>query len=1007
MTSTPGPPRPASHDAVVAALQHMVRSRDLAALPETTDALARIVETIPPNDAQRSAVVNNLGNAMHLWFEANGHAADLEEAVRYYREALDSARRNDPERPLYWSNLSLALFKQGRRGQDRELADEAVAAARQAADLAPRGSALRVTALRQLADALRLRANLGGAGLEEAVDVLREAAFDAPPDLPDRPALLLGVGTKLVDTFGRDSDVEKLDAAVQLLNEAAEALPAGRESRLALCRLGVALRLRFDENGDSDDLRWAVDVLCHAARDARRGEEILATLLFNLAGAAAEHFDCTTDRSALDQAVEVFGRSVDRVRADDRRLASVLLSGGELFRRWFSITRDGRTLDTAVDFADRAVSCGHAPTEDRCCALRTLVAGLLCRFDHAGSADDLVRAAAALDELDGLAPADGPVRLGCWMQRGQLAVRQHEQSRAKAALNTAITTYKRVLAAMPEEDPERAAVSIELANALQRQSKQSRRRSYRLSYSVLRAAAELRTAPSATRLRAASMAGYLAAETSRWEDAATMFKAAMALLPLVTRFGPAPDAAQQYELTTLVADMVACTVHDGTPKQAVELLEHARNLLLAQALGTGDEQAALVGEFPALAADLQRVRRLLDYLPDNLLGAAVRRKPVRRKRQLAERWESLVADVRRRPGFDQYLKPTAFDQLSAVAAEGPVVLVNVSAYGSHALLVTAGEAVGLMLPSLDVPSTAKHTRLLLEASSAADVREVLDWVWRSVAEPVLHVLSYYYVTAYGRVPAEHERWPRIWWCPTGQAAFLPLHAAGADVLPGTGRSVLERAVPSYTATLRSLLDARRAEFPAEPGPEHHEPLVVLGERATAHAEAHLLTQRWPEAKVLELTESTRTAVLTALTGPGPVHFACHGTQKAHDCSTSRLSGADGSSLPIAELARLRTSVGFAYVSANEVTLDQGIPPDSITQLLPLLHHTGGFQHVIGPLWPVNTDTTIVDALYTDLADEGPLNPANAAVALHRTVRAMRQLHPHDPRLWAAHIHVGP
>jgi tetratricopeptide (TPR) repeat protein len=1004
MTSSPGPARPASHVAVIAALQHMVRSRDLAALPETTEALSRIVEAIPPNDPQRAAAVNNLGNAMHLWFEANGQAADLDEAVRYYREALDSARRNDPQRPLYWSNLGLALVKKGRRGRHPELVDEAVAAARQAAELAPRSSELRVTALRQLSDALRLRAELGGAGLEEAVAALREAAADAPLDLPDRPALLLRVGTTLVASFGRDGDVEKLDAAVQLLYEAAEALTAGRESRLALCRLGVALRLRFDEDGDPEDLRYAVDVLCRAAGDAPRREGILATLLFHLAGAAAEHFDCTTDRSALDQAVEVFDRLVDRLRADDRQLASVLLCGGELLRRRFSVTRDGRNLDAAVDFAERAASCGNAPTEDRCCALRTLVACLLRRFDHVGSADDLARAAAALDELDGLAPADGPVRLGCRMQRGQLALREHEQSRTKAALNTAITTYQRVLAAMPEEDPERAAVSIELANALQRQSKQNRRRSYRLSYTVLRAAAELRTAPATTRLRAATMAGYLAAETSRWEDAATMFKAAMALLPLVTRFGPAPDAAQQYELTTLVSDMVACAVHDGTPKQAVELLEHGRNLLLAQALGTGDEQAALVGEFPALAANLRRVRQLLDYLPDNLLGAAVRRKPLHRQRQLAERWEALVADVRRRSGFGQYLEPTAFEQLSAAAAEGPVVLVNVSAYGSHALLVTAGEAVGLTLPNLDVRSTAKHTRLLLEASSAADVREVLDWVWHSVAEPVFNVLSYYYVTAYGRVPAENQRWPRIWWCPTGQAAFLPLHAAGSDVLPGTGRSVLERTVPSYTATLRSLLDARRAEFPAEPG---REPLVVLGDRATAHSEALLLTRRWPEATVLELTESTRTAVLTALTGPGPVHFACHGTQKAHDCSTSRLSGADGSPLPITELARLRTSVGFAYVSANEVTLDQGIPPDSITQLLPLLHHAGGFTHVIGPLWPVDADTTIVDALYTDLTDEETLNPDNAAVSLHRTVRAMRQLHPHDPRLWAAHIHVGP
>ncbi|MBB5157999.1 tetratricopeptide (TPR) repeat protein [Saccharopolyspora phatthalungensis] len=982
----------------------MVRSRDFAALPETTEALSRIVETIPPNDPQRSAAVNNLGNAMHLWFEAHGSAADLDDAIKYYREALDSARRNDRQRPLYWSNLALALFKQGRRSRRAELVEEAIVAFRQALQLSSRGSHQRVATLVQLADALWLHAELGGTETDEAVGVLHEAAADAPVDLPDRPMLLLRAGTTLLNCFSRDDDLEKLNTAVQLLYSAAEALPAGADSRLAICRLGIALRLRFDENGDPDDLRDAVDVLCHAAGESPHGEGILATLLFNLAGAAVEHFDCTTDRTALDQAIQVIDRSVDRLRAGDHRFASVLLAVSELQRRRFALTRDGRTLDVAVDFAAKAASCTDAPNEVRCCALRVFVSCLLCRFEHAGSDDDLARADAALAELERLAPADGPMRLGCWMQRGQLAMREHEHLHAKTALNTAITMYQRVLAAMPAEDPERAAVSLELGNALRRQSKQNRRRTYRLAYTTLRAAAQLRTAPAAARMRAAALAGRLAAETGRWEEAATMFKLAMGLFPMVTRFGPAPDAAQQHELSALLADTVACAVHDGTPKRAVELLEHGRNLLLARVGGAADEHAALAQEHPNIAADLQRVRRQLDYLPDNLLAAAVRRKAVHRQRRLADEWEQLVDEVRRRPGFGQYLEPTAFEQLSGAAAEGPVVLLNVSAYGSHALLVTAGEAVGLTLPNLDIRSTAKHTRLLLEANSAADVWAVLDWLWRSVAAPVFNVLSYYHVTAYGRVPAENQRWPRIWWCPTGPAAFLPLHAAGLEALPGRGRSVLERTVPSYTATLRSLLRARQADFPAGTA---RDPRVVLGNHATAHDEARLVARRWPATKVIELTESTRPTVLTTLTGPGPVHFACQGTQQAHDCSSSRLVGADDSPLALADLARLRGSAEFGYLSANEVTVAQGHPPCSITQLLPLLHHVAGFKHVIGPLWPIEDDTTIVEALYAELDDQAGLNPANAAEALHRTVREMRRLHPHDPRLWAAHVHVGP
>jgi len=51
-----------------------------------------------------------------------------------------------------------------------------------------------------------------------------------------------------------------------------------------------------------------------------------------------------------------------------------------------------------------------------------------------------------------------------------------------------------------------------------------------------------------------------------------------------------------------------------------------------------------------------------------------------------------------------------------------------------------------------------------------------------------------------------EAWPRLWWCPVGPLAFLPLHAAGR--YDGTNRLVMDRVISSYAATLRSLGYAR-------------------------------------------------------------------------------------------------------------------------------------------------------------------------------------------------------
>ena len=79
--------------------------------------------------------------------------------------------------------------------------------------------------------------------------------------------------------------------------------------------------------------------------------------------------------------------------------------------------------------------------------------------------------------------------------------------------------------------------------------------------------------------------------------------------------------------------------------------------------------------------------------------------------------------------------------------------------------------------------------------------EVLEWLWDAAAAPVLHQLGHV---------AAHETgqpWRRIWWIPGGLLGLLPLHAAGYH-RRGTGETVLDRVVSSYTPTVRALAHAR-------------------------------------------------------------------------------------------------------------------------------------------------------------------------------------------------------
>jgi CHAT domain-containing protein len=54
-------------------------------------------------------------------------------------------------------------------------------------------------------------------------------------------------------------------------------------------------------------------------------------------------------------------------------------------------------------------------------------------------------------------------------------------------------------------------------------------------------------------------------------------------------------------------------------------------------------------------------------------------------------------------------------------------------------------------------------------------------------------------------PADGRRRPRLWWCPTGNFVYLPIHAAG----DGTA-SCTDYVVSSYTPTLGALLATRHS-----------------------------------------------------------------------------------------------------------------------------------------------------------------------------------------------------
>jgi hypothetical protein len=146
---------------------------------------------------------------------------------------------------------------------------------------------------------------------------------------------------------------------------------------------------------------------------------------------------------------------------------------------------------------------------------------------------------------------------------------------------------------------------------------------------------------------------------------------------------------------------------------------------------------------------------------------------VERRREVVDAFDRVIDQIRTVPGFDGFLRPLPVRDLEAAAADGPVVVVNVSRFGSHALILTSSgvlepvpledltpeavyEHVVEFLAALDdmsAPTAGPSSR----ASAERRLAETLGWLWDALAGPVLDQLG---VTG---PPQEGESWSRLWW----------------------------------------------------------------------------------------------------------------------------------------------------------------------------------------------------------------------------------------------------
>jgi len=1033
-----------------ALLEQYNRTGLTTALEECVRVLDEHDRLVPPAHRHRVEYLLLVGRANVRAGQRTGNVKDFDLAVRAYRNARKIAVRHHPRHGACSMELANTLLhRHTRTGSSRDIA-EAIALA-QAARRQVRDPSLLPGILSTLGNALssqyRVNPAANSRDLDAAIGFHTEAVARAEATDQQRAMYLSDLGSALRAQYDATRQPEALRAAVGALREAVEATtePEHIERPARLTNLAWALITLHEHTQNLAHINEAIRVCRLAVLLAAEDHAHHAGCLYHLAAALFRRGTFTGVQYDIDESANLASRAYRATPTghpyQPTRLALYAAAAQALV--------GPAGLDAAerdVRQALQAAPAGHANVP----LLQSNLALILnARYEHDRSRPAAAQAAERrlqeAADLSRVAVESTPPEHADYVGRllnfvaaaANISKRRNDAALLTQALDCCRRAWELSLAA-----PDRASLARAHAHALSScHELTADPHALQEALTKYRLAATAEAASARHRLGAAYDGAHLAAAAGQAEPALDLFTLAIDLMDQALWRGMSRRDQERtlQDCGSLPEDAAAWAITAGRPEQAVDLLERGRGLLFDRRIDDDADLAAVRLLAPALAERFEALRTAAGQvvIPD-VDPAADTDLPHRPPHQTSEADElshlalaidHAVAEIQDLPGLHGMFRPPPLEELLVQQGADPVVVLNISTYRCDAVILNRGTVAVTALPGLDKTAVERQARFYRDRARLAsgidqtgqptqrarttrdEIASSLKWLWEAIAQPIMQDL--------GMIDdvATDAAAPHLIWCPTGQAAFLPLHAAG-DHNGGQkpAETVIDRAACSYTPKLRALSAPRHT--PETVGDAQGSPLIVTmpataGERPLPGSliEAQELLDTFPDAHHLSGPAATVRAVLAALPEHEWVHFSVHA---AADQTTPLAGGLllhDGR-LTIGQLAELRLPrASFAFLSACEThhgvlsISNEGITLGSAMRI-------AGYPRVIATLWSVSDTSTpeLVLQVYRRMVSRSQtaphLDPEVSAEALHVAARHIRDLHQDQPDRWSPFVHIG-
>ncbi|KAG9122418.1 hypothetical protein FRC07_001207 [Ceratobasidium sp. 392] len=512
----------------------------------------------------------------------------------------------------------------------------------------------------------------------------------------------------------------------------------------------------------------------------------------------------------------------------------------------------------------------------------------------------------------------------------------------------------------------------------------------------------------------------------RWEDIALKHNHSSAWNALDTSLahqtkiagiGQAVKARHEYLAKDPIpaSRATAHAIRQGNLERAVEYLEQGRSILWRQTLELRSSLESLRNVSQSLAGQLAVVVEELDSnasmqsvsaYSSSVMSIKDPDQILRYNRELANRYESLLNEIRQLSGFEDFLRPFRFSDTEGISSDGPVVVVNLCDEGCDALVLESGVHHVPLPPDFDELMRAKSristasARVMYDKGSEMDsiLPFVLRLLWTSVVEPILEFFK-----SRGPVPK------RVFWCIAG-ISDLPVHAAGP--YKSGALNLPDVLISSYIPTVSALIRARQAKAKsifsrplvlavAQTNAGGFSPLPYAVEEVSAMKRLEIVTTELLDKK------ATSWSVLNHLGAHNWVHLCCHGTTNVQLPLLSAFHLHDGS-LTIESLMRTELPLAdFAFLSACHSA--EGSIAQNESMSLASAMQVAGFRSIVATMYAIGDDDgpvvarTLYEYLFRD--PSGAIDSSEAAIGLNKAIRVLRKAKVPMHR-WVPFIHIG-